>query len=74
MSLFKEVVDLGIEYDHHSSDLYVPNTPEVRDLIKKHGIPTNLVEPFRCNRTGKPMLSIYFHYEPWWKKIGWDSN
>jgi hypothetical protein len=74
MSIYEEVRKLHIEYDYHCSDLHVPDTNEVRYLIKKHGIPTNLIEPFRCNRTGKPWLSIFFHYDPWWKKIIWDSN
>jgi hypothetical protein len=64
MSIYTEMVQAGIETDHHESDLYVPDCPESRAILANHGI--NIggrgVIQFIDNINGEPWLDIPFQY------------
>jgi hypothetical protein len=70
-SLYGAVVERGIPYSSHRSDLYVPNIPEVRQLIDAfqlagHPPGKNCIELFTNNVTHEPYLNVFFEYKPFW--------
>lgn len=67
-SLFDEIVDVGIEYDNHESDLYVKDTPATREILKKYKYENN-VESFVSQIDGSRWFDIPFAYQPFWDKI-----
>jgi len=34
--LFKQVLEMGLNYDHHASDLYIEDTPKAVELLKRY--------------------------------------
>ena len=42
-NIYEEARKLGVEIDHHESDLYIPVTPETMKLVARY--------KFRCNVT-----------------------
>jgi hypothetical protein len=66
-SLYKDLVRAGIPTDHHESDLYVLDTSEAREAIKKYGYK---FKTFTSNIDGKRWIDVPFAYEPFWEKKG----
>lgn len=67
MSLFDDVKARGIPYSSHESDLYLPATLEVRELLRKH---RKDGKGFINQKDGKMWLDIPFSYDPWWIERG----
>lgn len=71
-TLFQKIVDAGIQFDHHESDLYVKDCPEAREILEE--FPTNKrnARPFRSEIEPHDMyLDVPFAYEPFWiRKAG----
>ena len=70
-TIYQRILAAGIEHDHHESDLYVPDTPEVRRIIEECRHHTQQVHAiaFINNLSpgkGDPWLDIPFAYDPWW--------
>ncbi len=63
-TLLEDVVEAGIPYDSHYSDLYIPDTKRVRELLKKHGV---LATPFINQVEGGLWLDCYGQYTPYWE-------
>lgn len=63
MSLYDEVKARGIPHSSHESDLYVPDTQEVRELLQKYG---RKGVPFVNQVEGGTWLDVPFAYQPWW--------
>jgi hypothetical protein len=51
------------EIDHHESDLYVLDTPAVREILRTHG---RTATPFKSDIDQKIWLEIPFAYTPFW--------
>jgi len=68
-SLYAAVLRLGIEHDHHESDLYLPATPQVQAVLKAYGIEpySKTCAPFRHQVTGASWFDVPFMYAPWWE-------
>ena len=64
-SLYKDLVRARIPTDHHESDLYVLDTPEARETVKKYGYKFTT---FTSNIDGKRWIDVPFAYEPFWEK------
>ena len=64
-TLFRAIVALGVEHDHHESDLYIPDTPRTRALATRYG---HRFTRFRSNRDDSFWLDIPFAYDPWWEQ------
>jgi hypothetical protein len=62
--LFDVIVEEGIPYAYHESDLYVPSTPRTRELAKEYGVTP---DPFRNAVNGELWLDLPFQYTPWWE-------
>lgn len=65
MSLYTDMVELGVPISNHYSDLYVPATPETRALIKKHG---RTAESFINQVEGGVWLDVPFAFDPYWER------
>lgn len=72
MTLYQRILSAGIQHDHHESDLYVPDTPEVRRIIDETKHHTQRVFPSFINHIhpgkGEVWLDIPFAYDPWWEE------
>lgn len=65
--LYNAAKEMGIEIDHHESDLYLPVNAKTRGLVAKHKFKTN-VETFISQIDGKLWYDIPFAYQPFWDK------
>ena len=61
------MIKLGVQHDHHESDLYVPVTPETTKLVNAYEFKNN-VKMFTCAIDKKQWYDIPFAYMPFWKK------
>lgn len=69
MTLYEEIVAAGIPVDHHESDLYVPDTPEVRAILTRHArTGAGFVVQDGHPNAGQVWLDVPFAYDPWWKE------
>lgn len=66
-SIFTEVIELGIPFDNHDTDLYIPVTPQTRELIERHP-ESKPVLTFQNQTTPKKELwyDLAFKYIPAW--------
>lgn len=69
MTLFEEIKVAGIKYNHWYSDLYIPNTPQVREILSRHRQHLRLTSAFIDQIDGENWLDIPFAYEPFWGKV-----
>lgn len=77
-TLFDCIIAAGINYDHHESDLYIPDTPATRALIQAHNDaqatatnPYRIVpQPFTCKLTNTAWLDLPFQYMPYHEQRG----
>lgn len=69
-SLFAEVKAAGVPFDHHESDLYLPNTPTVRAILARHPAQARNAEPFVDRVTRRPAIDVPFAFEPFFAEGG----
>jgi len=62
---------MGVEIDHHESDLYVPVTKETQAFLAQ--FPEMSVTMFTSLIDNKLWFDIPFMYEPFWPKKGQQS-
>lgn len=67
MSLFTDVVEAGIPHASHESDLYLPDTSAVRDILVKHPAWLCNIERFKNRVEGGSWIDVPFAYDPWWE-------
>lgn len=67
--IYDKVITLGIEYDHHESDLYIPVNDQTKRLMKDFEYRI-LSKVFKSNIDGSPWYEIPFAYTPWWEERG----
>lgn len=68
-TLFAEIVAAGIEHDHHESDLYLPRTAAVLEILARHPLQKSNATSFRNQIDGKPWLDVPFAFQPFWDKV-----
>jgi hypothetical protein len=74
LSLYEDAVRLGLELDHHETDLYLKDCPEARALLAEHdkrGRRVYVVDGwnvslFHSEIDNAPWLDIPFNYDPAW--------
>lgn len=71
MSIYTDLKDAGIKIDNHYSDLYVRDTPEVRDILASNGKNVDgwNVQPFTCSVSGERYLDIGFAFDPYYESL-----
>lgn len=69
MSIYQDVLDMGIKHDNHCSDLYLIDCPATHELFKKHDIKPHSVSATRfiSNIDGRYWWDLPFQYEPYWE-------
>lgn len=71
--IYEEAKKLGVEIDHHESDLYIPVTPETMALVKRY-TSRSIVTSFTNQIDHKPWYDIPFAYMPFWDKVTRESE
>lgn len=66
-SIYQQMVEAGVEIDHHATDLYVPVTEASTELVCAYRWRKN-VTTFINQVTGDLWYDIPFAYEPAWGK------
>ncbi len=67
-SLYRKLVDAGIEVSNHESDLYFPVNDKTREIVKE--FKSKNITAFKSNIDGKLMYEAPFMFEPFWEKRG----
>lgn len=80
--LFLRIIELGIPYDSHASDLYIPKTEQTTKLISEYEFKENVTtfiantEDVRCRACGHKIkqpkevwYDIPFAYAPFWERV-----
>jgi hypothetical protein len=66
MSLYSELLAVGIAVPYHESDLYFPVTPLSTEIVSHWQFKGNVTR-FTSNITGEPMYDAPFAYDPFWE-------
>jgi hypothetical protein len=64
-TIYERFVEADIRIDHHCSDLYVRNTPEAREILKRYPIHQNNSRGFK-GTDGDSWIDVPFAYDPFW--------
>jgi len=67
MNIYREMVEAGIEIDHHETDLYVPVTKTTRSIVAHYPHRSN-VSTFVSQIDGRNWFDIPFAYVPAWPR------
>lgn len=67
-TLYQEGLRLGWEMNHHESDLYVVDCPELRASLVRRNLKG--VSWFTDEVTGKLTADLFGEYGPWWGSKG----
>ena len=65
-TLYDACIALGIPTSNHYSDLYIPDTPDTRWLVKVFDVPA---ESFTSNIDGSRMFDVPFAFLPFWDSV-----
>lgn len=71
MTLYEEIKSAGIEIDSHESDLYVPDSPAVREILDRYPLSKSNARRFANRRPpniGQIWIDIPFAYLPFWDR------
>lgn len=66
MQLFDKVRELGIKYDSHCSDLYLPVNSQTSELLKEYGIQASTFKSNLDEDKGSLWYDVPFRYLPYW--------
>ena len=64
-SIYQQVIEAGIEHDHHESDLYIPVNDQTKKIVHSYEFKRN-VTMFASKIDGKPWFNIPFAFQPFW--------
>ena len=67
-SFYEKVIEIGIEHDHHESDLYVPVTTQTKELVNNYEYGM-MVTTFKSEIDGNMWYDIPFEYIPYWEAV-----
>lgn len=68
MELFAEIKQAGIEFSNHESDLYLPDTPEVRAILVRHPLERGNATRFVNQLDGQRWVDVPFAFLPFWEQ------
>lgn len=66
MTIYQDLLGLGVELDHHESDLYFPVTAATHELVRRYEFRGN-VRTFANQVSGTLWYEAPFAYAPWWE-------
>lgn len=67
-TLFAEIVEAGIKYASHETDLYLPDTPQVREILKRYPLEDGNKTSFKNQVEGGQWFDVPFAYLPAWER------
>jgi len=67
-TFFDCIAARGIPYSNHESDLYVPFSEEVREILNDFPREKELAKQFINQMNQEVWLDIPFAYLPWWRE------
>ena len=70
MSIYQQMKAAGVPVESHASDLYVPDTPQVREILQRFGRNPGTVLSFTSQIDGKRWFDIPFAHDPFWERSG----
>ena len=70
--LYAELKEIGVELDHHESDLYVKSTPESRKIIREKEEWGYTM--FRSPIDGSLWFAFPFRWTPYWEDVARKSK
>lgn len=66
-TIYQEMEAAGLVEGSRYSDMYVFDTPEAREIMKRHGITGS---SFKSNIDGKQLIEIPLAFDPYWEQRG----
>jgi len=66
-TLYDTIKAAGIEHSNHESDLYLPDTPEVRAILDRFPISKGNAQRFTNQITKTSWIDVPFAFLPWWR-------
>lgn len=66
-SLFRAVLDAGIPFASHATDLYIPDTCAARALLARFPLENSIATRFRNAVEGGIWIDVPFAYIPAWE-------
>jgi hypothetical protein len=66
MQLFDEIKAAGIPFKNHGTDLYLPDTPNVRAILDKYPLEKGNAKRFQNRVEGGIWIDVPFAYLPEW--------
>ena len=68
LNIYEEMINAGVQIDHHESDLYVPVNDVTTAIIARYDYKDNVTK-FRSSIEPHDMwYDIPFAYQPYWDK------
>lgn len=67
-SLFSAIKRAGIKHACHESDLYVPDNPRTRRILKRFSLEARNASRFRNQREGGTWIDVPFACVPFWER------
>ena len=67
-TIYEEMKAAGLVQGNRYSDLYVFDTKEAREIIKRHR--PSMVDSFKSNVDGARLIEIPLSYDPYWTERG----
>lgn len=68
MELYTEIKAAGIECASHESDLYLPDTEQVRAILDKYPLSKANATRFKNQINGQIWIDVPFAYLPFWER------
>lgn len=69
MSLYRDLLEAGIEVDNHASDLYFPITPQSTVLLQRYPVLRQNATTFTNQITQTRWYDVPFAYDPFWENV-----
>lgn len=66
-TLYRAILDAGIKFASHETDLYIPATDQTRAILKQFPLQDSIKEPFTNQVEGGTWFDIPFAYLPAWE-------
>lgn len=67
-TLYDTIKDAGIEHASHESDLYLPDTAQVRAILERFPLQKRNATRFQNQVEGGTWIDVPFAFLPFWEK------
>lgn len=67
-TIYEQMLEAGVEVDHHESDLYVPANEVTRKILDGAGVKRDAYHASLFWRDGAAWYDVPFAYDPFWAR------